>query len=73
MNRTHPSANEIIKFKWSNFVFAFSQQKPEANDWTGCLHAMRIALQLEKNVNQALIDLHKLSDNNEDAQVSGGI
>ncbi|KAK3804131.1 hypothetical protein RRG08_015705 [Elysia crispata] len=45
-------------------------KKPEANDWTGCLHAMRIALQLEKNVNQALIDLHKLSDNNEDAQMS---
>ncbi|GFR61046.1 ferritin [Elysia marginata] len=45
-------------------------KKPDTNDWTSCLHAMRVALQLEKNVNQALLDLHQVSDTQEDAQMS---
>lgn len=45
-------------------------KKPESRDWTSCLQAMQVALQLEKNVNQALLDLHQVADRNEDAQMS---
>ena len=31
---------------------------------------MQVALQLEKSVNQALLDLHKVADSKGDAQVS---
>ncbi|KTG33693.1 hypothetical protein cypCar_00001518 [Cyprinus carpio] len=34
--------------------------KPERDVWDNGLTAMQCALQLEKNVNQALLDLHKV-------------
>ncbi|XP_016348408.1 ferritin, middle subunit-like isoform X2 [Sinocyclocheilus anshuiensis] len=37
-------------------------KKPERDAWDNGLTAMQCALQLEKNVNQALLDLHKLCD-----------
>lgn len=43
-------------------------QKPERDEWGTGLEAMQIALTLEKNVNQALLDLHKLADGHGDAQ-----
>ncbi|KAM4650889.1 ferritin heavy chain B-like [Discoglossus pictus] len=36
-------------------------KKPERDEWTNTLEAMQAALQLEKTVNQALLDLHKLA------------
>ncbi|XP_029441602.1 ferritin heavy chain B-like [Rhinatrema bivittatum] len=36
-------------------------KKPEHDEWGNTLEAMRTALQLEKTVNQALLDLHKLA------------
>ncbi|XP_076852484.1 ferritin, middle subunit-like [Brachyhypopomus gauderio] len=36
-------------------------KKPERNEWGTGLEAMQCALQLEKKVNQALLDLHKIA------------
>merc|ERR1711976_492443 len=44
-------------------------QKPERDEWVSGLEAMKAALALEKNVNQALLDLHKLADSHGDAQM----
>merc|ERR1711976_895012 len=44
-------------------------KKPERDEWGSGLDAMQTALALEKHVNQALLDLHKLSDSNGDAQL----
>uniref|UniRef100_A0A3Q2YG69 Ferritin n=1 Tax=Hippocampus comes TaxID=109280 RepID=A0A3Q2YG69_HIPCM len=46
-------------------IFAFVQ-KPERDEWGSGLEAMQSALQLEKNVNQALLDLHKLASEHVD-------
>jgi len=43
-------------------------QKPERDEWESGLVAMQAALALEKNVNQSLLDLHKLADSHGDAQ-----
>uniref|UniRef100_A0A3Q2X0Z7 Ferritin n=1 Tax=Haplochromis burtoni TaxID=8153 RepID=A0A3Q2X0Z7_HAPBU len=40
--------------------------KPERDEWGSGLEAMQCALQLEKNVNQALLDLHKLASQHND-------
>eukprot|EP00063_Salmo_salar_P073077 XP_014047912.1 PREDICTED: ferritin, middle subunit-like [Salmo salar] len=34
---------------------------PDRDEWGNGLEAMQCALQLEKNVNQALLDLHKIA------------
>uniref|UniRef100_A0A8C6NMH1 Ferritin n=3 Tax=Nothobranchius TaxID=28779 RepID=A0A8C6NMH1_NOTFU len=41
-------------------------KKPERNEWGSGLEAMQCALQLEKNVNQALLDLHKMASDRQD-------
>lgn len=41
-------------------------QKPERDDWGTGLDAMQAALALEKNVNQSLLDLHKLAAQHND-------
>lgn len=45
-------------------------QKPDRDEWGTGLEAMQTALSLEKNVNQALLDLHKIADTHGDAQVN---
>jgi len=44
-------------------------QPPEKSDWGTGLEAMQSALDLEKHVNQALLDLHKIADSHGDAQM----
>uniref|UniRef100_A0A3P9BVH3 Ferritin n=1 Tax=Maylandia zebra TaxID=106582 RepID=A0A3P9BVH3_9CICH len=44
----------------------FVGQKPERDEWGSGLEAMQCALQLEKKVNQALLDLHKLASQHYD-------
>jgi len=44
-------------------------QKPERDEWGSGLEAMQAALALEKNVNQALLDLHKVGASHEDAHL----
>uniref|UniRef100_K7GF80 Ferritin n=1 Tax=Pelodiscus sinensis TaxID=13735 RepID=K7GF80_PELSI len=41
-------------------------QKPEQDEWGNSLEALQCALQLEKTVNQALLDLHKLATEKND-------
>uniref|UniRef100_A0A8C8RD59 Ferritin n=1 Tax=Pelusios castaneus TaxID=367368 RepID=A0A8C8RD59_9SAUR len=36
-------------------------KKPEQDEWGNSLEALQCALQLEKTVNQALLDMHKLA------------
>jgi len=42
---------------------------PPKSEWGSGLEAMQTALELEKNVNQALLDLHKTAGDNGDAQM----
>lgn len=44
-------------------------QAPEKDDWGTGHQAMQSALELEKHVNQALLDLHKTADSHGDAQM----
>ena len=44
-------------------------KKPEKDDWGTGQDAMETALALEKTVNQALLDLHKVSDKHNDYYV----
>jgi len=43
-------------------------QKPAKQDWSSGLEAMEAALELEKTVNQALLDLHAIATKNNDPQ-----
>merc|ERR1712215_318752 len=43
--------------------------KPSSMEWGTPLHAMEAALELEKTVNQSLLDLHKASDDKGDAHL----
>lgn len=43
--------------------------KPETDDWVSGLNCMETALQLEKTVNQSLLDLHALADRHKDIQM----
>lgn len=51
------------------FCCFFVPQKPERDEWVNGLDAMEHALQLEKTVNQALLDLHKLASEHGDPHV----
>ncbi len=43
--------------------------KPSKQEWSSGLEAMEAALELEKTVNQSLLDLHALATNHSDPQV----
>uniref|UniRef100_UPI00398EF47A ferritin heavy chain B-like n=1 Tax=Pristiophorus japonicus TaxID=55135 RepID=UPI00398EF47A len=45
-------------------------KKPEQDEWSNGLDAMQRALQMEKNMNQSLLDLHKISTGSTDPHVS---
>ncbi|KAM4014920.1 ferritin heavy chain B-like [Anomaloglossus baeobatrachus] len=44
-------------------------KKPDRDEWANTLEAMQAALALEKTVNQALLDLHKLATDKVDPQL----
>jgi len=44
-------------------------KRPEKDDWGSGLDAMKAALALERNVNQSLLDLHKIAENHGDSQM----
>merc|ERR1711951_242332 len=44
--------------------------KPVSMEWGSCLEAMEAALELEKMVNQSLLDLHKAADDKGDSHLS---
>ncbi|XP_060784559.1 ferritin, middle subunit-like [Neoarius graeffei] len=61
-------AEKFVSFqnKRGGRVFLQDVKKPERDEWGSGLEAMQCALQLEKTVNQALLDLHKLATDNGD-------
>lgn len=61
-------AEKLMKFQNSRGgrVVLQSIEKPERDDWGSGLDAMQMALALEKNVNQTLLDLHKLASHHND-------
>jgi len=48
-------------------------KKPDRDEWGSGLEAMQTALALEKNVNQSLLDLHKVADTHSDFQFADWI
>ena len=45
-------------------------RKPAKDEWGSALEGMKSAQELERNVNQALLDLHGISDKHNDYQVN---
>jgi len=64
-------AEKLMKYqnKRGGRIVLQNIQKPDRDEWGTGLEAMQAALQLEKNVNQALLDLHKVAGTHEDAQL----
>jgi ferritin heavy chain len=54
----------------TNMVILLRQQKPPRDEWGSPLEAMEEALKLEKKVNAALLELHSISSDRNDPQVS---
>ncbi|KAG1649860.1 Soma ferritin [Nymphon striatum] len=44
-------------------------KKPDNDEYGSGLDAMKIALELEKNVNESLLNIHKLADSHKDPQM----
>ncbi|KAI4899598.1 hypothetical protein NFI96_016503, partial [Prochilodus magdalenae] len=67
-NHHHEHAEKFLSFqnKRGGRIFFQDIKKPERNEWGTGLEAMQFALQLEKKVNQALLDLHKIATDRED-------
>uniref|UniRef100_A0A8C6KIW0 Ferritin n=1 Tax=Nothobranchius furzeri TaxID=105023 RepID=A0A8C6KIW0_NOTFU len=61
-------AEKLLAFqnKRGGRIFLQDVKKPERDEWGSGLEAMQCALQLEKTVNQALLDLHKLASGHVD-------
>ncbi|KAJ8284238.1 hypothetical protein COCON_G00030880 [Conger conger] len=61
-------AEKLLSFqnKRGGRIFLQDIKKPDRDEWGTGLDAMQCALQLEKNVNQALLDLHKIASDNTD-------
>jgi len=45
-------------------------QKPERDEWGSGLESMQTALAIERNVNQAVMDLHKVAEDHGDSQMT---
>ncbi|XP_072282242.1 ferritin, lower subunit [Pyxicephalus adspersus] len=65
-------AEKLIKYqnKRGGRVFLQSVEKPERDDWTNGLEALQTALKLEKTVNQALLDLHRVAADKNDPHMT---
>ncbi|XP_078387081.1 ferritin heavy chain A-like [Cetorhinus maximus] len=61
-------AEKLMKFqnKRGGRIILEDVKKPEQDEWGKGLEAIHRALQMEKDVNQSLLDLHKLSSGNTD-------
>lgn len=53
-----------------HYLVVFELQKPVRDSWGTGLEAMQSALEMEKSVNQALLDLHRACSKHDDMQVS---
>ncbi|KAK2832862.1 hypothetical protein Q5P01_016751 [Channa striata] len=61
-------AEKLLSFqnKRGGRIFLDDVKKPDRNEWGSGLEAMQCALQLEKNINQTLLDLHRLASQHQD-------
>jgi len=44
-------------------------KRPERDEWGSGLEAMQVALELKRNINQSLQDLHKVAEKHNDPQM----
>uniref|UniRef100_A0A8C4UZ78 Ferritin n=1 Tax=Falco tinnunculus TaxID=100819 RepID=A0A8C4UZ78_FALTI len=54
-------------------IFLQDIKKPDRDDWENGLTAMECALHLEKNVNQSLLELHKLATEKNDPHIHASL
>ncbi|XP_028669355.1 ferritin, middle subunit-like [Erpetoichthys calabaricus] len=61
-------ANKLMEFqnKRGGRIFLQDIRKPDKDEWGSGLDAVQSALQLEKNINQALLDMHKVATDRAD-------
>ncbi|XP_043540757.1 ferritin heavy chain, oocyte isoform-like [Chiloscyllium plagiosum] len=64
--REHAEKLMAFQNKRGGRVLLQDVKKPELDEWGNGLEAMQRALQMEKDVNQSLLDLHKLSSDHTD-------
>ncbi|XP_060705187.1 ferritin, middle subunit-like [Hemiscyllium ocellatum] len=64
--REHAEKRMEFQNKRGGRVLLQDVKKPEQDEWGNGLGAMQRALQMEKDVNQSLLDLHKLSSGHTD-------
>ncbi|XP_005991027.1 ferritin, lower subunit-like [Latimeria chalumnae] len=64
-------AEKFIKYQTQRGgrVFLQNIEKPLTDEWTNGLEAMQCALTLQRNVNQNLLELHKMADEKGDPQM----
>jgi len=64
-------AEEIMKYQnmRGGKVVLVNVEKPERDEWGSPLEAMEAAFELEKNVNQTLLDLHVVAEKHTDPQM----
>ncbi|KAJ8253643.1 hypothetical protein COCON_G00202550 [Conger conger] len=64
--REHAEKLMSFQCKRGGHIFLQDIKKPERDEWSCGLEAMQLALNLEKTVNLALLDLHKMASDKAD-------
>ncbi|KAG5832309.1 hypothetical protein ANANG_G00289740 [Anguilla anguilla] len=64
--REHAEKLMSFQTKRGGRIFLQDVKKPERDEWSSGLEAMKCALKLEMTVNQALLDLHKMASDKTD-------
>ncbi|XP_036408335.1 ferritin, middle subunit-like [Megalops cyprinoides] len=64
--REHAEKLMAFQTKRGGCIYLQDIKKPDNDEWGSGLEAMKYSLQLEKNVNQALLDLHKMASEKND-------
>jgi len=67
--REHADKFLAYQNKRGGRIFLQDIKKPDRDEWGSGLEALQMALQLEKNVNQALLELHKIASEKGDAHL----
>ncbi|XP_041033692.1 ferritin heavy chain-like isoform X2 [Carcharodon carcharias] len=67
-DKEREQAEKLMKFQnqRGGHITLQDIKRPEQEDWDNGLSAMQCALQLEKNINQSLLELYKLSKDRSD-------
>jgi len=71
-NEEREHAEKLMEFqnKRGGRIVLQDIKRPDRDEWGTGLEAMQVALGLEKSVNQALLDLHAVASNHNDAQMT---